>query len=90
MYNVKLFFNLLKHYSKSFPREYIWRTNRVKYYYNRISAHVKKYPDVINKFRPQSNLPLEPTLYPYNKEKAKASLKEVRQWILDEEKKGNI
>ena len=89
MYNVKLFWEMLKRYTKAFAIEYTWRTNRVKYYYNRISAHVKRYPDDIKKFRSQSNLPLEPTLYPYNKEKAESSLLEV-QWILEEEKKGNI
>jgi len=89
-YKMKTFWYLLKKYTKAFKREYASRTNRVMYYHDRISDHVKKYPALSNEFTPQSNLVLDPSLYPYDKEKAESALKEVTQWILEDERKVNV
>lgn len=80
---------MLKRYVVAFRKEYSWRTNRVDYYVKRISAHVKKYPDLAIIESECSKLSLDPLAYRFNKEKADAALNEVNQWIQEENlKKG--
>lgn len=84
MYNVKLFFYLLKHYIRFFPKEYLWRVNRVKYYRNRIKDHVRNNPDFENSLNELGRLPLDPVIYPYDELKSRQALAEVNQWIKEE------
>lgn len=88
-YNLKLFWNMLRRYAVAFCKEYAWRTNRVKYYARRISAHVKKYPHLTNVTSGYETPPLDPSAYPFDKAKADAALIEINRWINEENLKGN-
>lgn len=81
IYNIRMFFFLLKYYVKHFKREYLWRINTVKYYATRIKAHVTKYPDGPDKFRHWAKPPLPKDKYPYDPVKAKQVQDEIDELL---------
>ena len=89
VYNAKIFWQMLRRYVKAFRREYVWRINRVTYYAERISAHVKKFPHLARIKSGYETPPLDPKAYPFDKEKAEQAMIEVNRWIDEENQKGN-
>jgi len=87
-YDLKVIWGLAKKHWRRFKLDVYWNQSHVKYYAKRIEE-LAPFDEHHNQV--WGKPPLDPKVYPYDADKANAALRDVNQWIReDEEKKLNV
>jgi hypothetical protein len=85
LYNLKTLWRLTKKHARAYAHDIQWHFSHIKFYAKRMSLQFKKYPYKQEDYTYWAKLPEDPSVYPFDKQKADSALYEVSRWIREDD-----
>lgn len=86
LYHLKRIWQLTKKHSRAYVHDIHWHFNHVTFYAKQMTKYYKTHPPKAKDHKYWADLPEDPKVFPFNKEKADAALYEVSKWIREDNK----